>query len=183
MIGELVMFHPFAVPAFLTVSGIILALWGSRIVPFALVLFALILGVVQGGSLLVNVTDNPDVLRFGPYVLAVLLAVAVSFIYRIAFFLAGLFIGYFLCSSFFPELSSVLVWVLALVAGALVYVSRNFVFSVLTSVTGAGLAATGIVNLIAWINVTCSVAIYWVIVAVIAISGVIYQTKRNKGRK
>ena len=102
------------VPSFCC-SGISDCFWnytcplGKSIVPFALVLFALILGVVQGGSVLVNVTDNPDVLRFGPYVLAVLLAVAVSFIYRIAFFLAGLFIGYFLCSSFFPELSSVLV--------------------------------------------------------------------------
>ena len=183
MIGELVMYHPFAVPAFLALSGIILALWGSRIVPFALVLFALILGVVQGGSVLINFTDNPDVLKFGPYVLAVLLAVAVSFVYRVAFFLAGLFIGYFLCSSFFPNLSMIFAGVVALVSGALVYVSRNFVFSVLTSVTGGGLAATGIVNLVAWVGVTFGVTVYWAIVLVIAVSGVIYQTKRNKGRK
>jgi len=183
MIGQLVMYHPFAIPVLLLVSGIMLAFWGGRLVPFALVLFALILGVIQGGSVLINFTDNPDVLRFGPYVLAVLLAIAVSFLYRAAFFLAGLFIGYFLCSSFFPDLSMIFAGVVALVSGALVYVSRIFVFSVLTSVAGAGLAATGAVNLIAWINVACDVTAYWVIVAVIAVSGVIYQTKRNKGRK
>lgn len=73
--------------------------------------------------------------------------------------------------------------VVALVSGALVYVSRNFVFSVLTSIAGAGLAATGAVNLIAWINVACGVTAYWVIMAVIAVSGFIYQRKRNKRRK
>ncbi|MEA3266452.1 MAG: hypothetical protein U9P42_05845, partial [Candidatus Fermentibacteria bacterium] len=80
MIGQLVMYHPFVVPVFLLVSGITLAFWGSRLVPFALVLFALIVGVIQGGSFLINFTSNPEVLRFGPYVLAVLLAIAVSFL-------------------------------------------------------------------------------------------------------
>lgn len=183
MIGELIMYHTLAVPLFLLVAGIALTFWGNRIIPFAIILLALILGFLHGGSLLLKFTENPDILRFGPIVLAVVLAIIVSFLYRAAFFLAGLFIGYFACSALFPQLSPIIIWIVALVSGALVYVSRNFVFSVLTSVTGAGLSATGIVNLIAWVNVSAGITAYWVIVVIITVSGVIYQTKRKKGRK
>jgi len=183
MIGELIMYHTLAVPLFLLVVGVALAFWGNRIIPFTIILLALILGFLQGGSILLKFTENPDILRFGPIVLGVVLAIAVSFLYKAAFFLAGLFIGYFACSALFPQFSSIIIWIIALVSGALVYVSRNFVFSVLTSVTGAGLSATGIVNLIAWVNVPAETTAYWLIVVIIAISGVIYQTKRKKGRK
>lgn len=183
MIGELIMYHTLLVPVFLLTAGIALAFWGSRIVPFALVLSALILGYLKGGSILQNFSANVEILKYGPFVLAILLAVVVSFLYRIAFFLAGFFIGYFVSSSLFPEFSTIIVWIISFVAGALVYVSRNFVFSVLTSVMGAGLTATGAVNLIAWIGVSASIPVYWAIVATVALGGLVYQNKRNKGRK
>lgn len=183
MIGELIMYDPLAVPAFFLAAGIALAFFGSRIVPFALVLSAFIAGIMHGGPFLLQFTDNPDILKFGPAVLGILFAVLVSFLYRIAFFLAGFFIGYFTISALFPELSMFPVLLIAIVAGALVYVSRNFVFSVLTSVMGAGLAAAGAVSLVAWINVSVGVFGYWAIVVVITTSGVVYQLKRNKGRK
>lgn len=180
MIGELIMFHPLAVPAFFFLAGIALAFFGNRIVPFALVLSALIIGFLQGSTLIVQITDKIEILRYGPIVLAILLAVAVSFLYRIAFSLAGLFIGFFASSTLFPELSFVIAGLIALVSGALVYVSRNFVFSVLTSVMGAGLTATGAVNLAAWINVSAGVTIYWVIAAIITLAGLVYQNKKGK---
>ncbi|MCK5133404.1 MAG: hypothetical protein KAR40_14780 [Candidatus Sabulitectum sp.] len=183
MIGELIMYHTLAVPVFFLTAGIALAFFGSRIIPFVLVLCALILGFLHGGSVLLLFTDKVEILRYGPVVLAVLFAVAVSFLYRVAFFLAGLFIGYFASSALFPELSVIIVGIITLVSGALVYVSRNFVFSVLTSVMGAGLAATGSVNLIAWMNVSAGITAYWAIVVFVFICGIVYQTKRNKGRK
>ncbi len=183
MIGELVMYHTFAVPAFMLAAGIALAFFGNRLVPFALVICALILGFLHGGSFLLLFTVNPDVLRFGPVILSVLLAVLVSFLYRMAFFLAGLFIGFFASSALFPDLSVVFAGGLALIAGALVYVARNFVFSVLTALMGAGLTATGAVNLLAWVNVSAGVAVYWLIVMIIFIAGAIYQLNRKKGRK
>ncbi len=183
MIGELIMYHTLAVPLFLLFAGIAIAFWGNRILPFAIIFIALMIGILQGGSFLLKFTENPDILRFGPILLAVVLAIAVSFLYRAAFFLAGLFIGYFACSTLFPHLSSIIIWIVTLISGALVYVSRYFVFSVLTSVTGAGLSATGIVNLIAWVNISAGVTEYWMMVVIITIAGVVYQTKRKKGRK
>lgn len=183
MSGDLVMLHPFGVPVFMLLAGIALAFYGNRIVPFALVVCGLILGFFHGGPLLSQLTDNPEVLKYGPAVLAVLLAVVVSFLYRAAFFLAGVFIGFFTTAALLPDLSPVFAWVIALVSGALVYVSRNFVFSVLTALMGAGLTATGTVNLLAWIRIPAGVAPYWIIFVVIFFTGAVFQTKRNRGRK
>ena len=177
------MYHTLMVPLFMVATGIALAFFGSRLVPFALVLSALVIGLLHGGSLLARFTDNPDVLRFGPVVLGIVLAVIVSFLYKTAFFVAGLLIGFFASSALFPELPLLFVGVSAIIAGALVYVSRNFVFSVLTSVMGAGLTAAGAVNLLAWVNVSAGVAAYWATLAVIAIAGLVFQNKGRRGRK
>ncbi len=183
MSGDLVMYHTFAVPAFMFAAGIALSFFGSRLVPFALVICALVLGFLHGGSFLLQFTDNADVIRFGPIILAVLLAVLVSFLYRIAFFLAGFFIGFFALSALFPDLALIYTGALALAAGALVYVSRNFVFSVLTALMGAGLTATGAVNLLAWVNVSAGITTYWSIVVIMFIAGTVYQIKRRRRGK
>ena len=183
MTGELIMYSPFAVSLLFFSVGIALAFFGNRIIPFALVFCALIAGFLQGGAILQQFTDNPDVLRFGPPVIAVLLAFLVSFLYKAAFFIAGMLMGFFVSTILLPDLSIVPAAIIALVFGALVYVSRNFVFSVLTSVLGAVLTATGTVNLVAWLNISAGVAAYWAVVAVTAVAGIIYQTKRNRGRK
>jgi hypothetical protein len=177
------MYHTLVVPAVLMTAGLALCFFGRRIVPFALVLASLITALLYSGSFLSAVTDNPGILRFGPAVVAVLLAVLVSFLYRIAFFVAGFFIGFFISSALFPDTHLFLRLASALIAGSLVYVSRNFVFSVLTSVMGAGLAATGSVNLIAWAGISAGVTAYWIIFAVTAVTGVLYQTIGSKGRK
>ncbi|MCK5786029.1 MAG: hypothetical protein KAH54_05680 [Candidatus Sabulitectum sp.] len=164
-------------------SGVALAFFGRRLVPFALVLSALVIGFLHGGSLLLKLTENPGVLRFGPVVLSILLAVLVSFLYKTAFFVAGLLIGFFASSALFPELPLLYAGVIAIIAGALVYVSRNFVFSVLTSIMGAGLTAAGAVNLLAWLNVSAGVTAYWTILAVITTAGLLFQNKRPGERK
>ena len=183
MIGELVMYHTLAVPLLLLLAGLVLAFFGSRVVPFALVLCALILGFFHGASILQRITDNIEVIKYGPFVLAFLLALLVSFLYRAVFFLAGFFIAFSIVSAVFPELSVFISCVAGVIFGALVYASRNFVFSVLTALLGACLVATGIVNLFAWVNISAGVTWYWVTIAVTFIVGVIFQTKRNKGRK
>lgn len=177
------MYHTLIVPAVLLAAGLVLCLFGRKIVPFALVLASVITALLYSGSLLSAITDNPDILRFGPVVVAVLLAVLVSFLYRAAFFVAGLFIGFFISSALFPDAYMLIKLASALLAGSLVYISRNFVFSVLTSVMGAGLAATGSVNLIAWAGVSAGVTVYWVVFAVTAVTGAVYQTMGSKGRK
>lgn len=177
------MYHTLAVPAFMLAVGVVLTFFGNRVVPVALVLSALVTGFLHSGSLLLQFTENPDILRFGPGVLAVLLAVLVSILYRAAFFLAGLFIGFFASSALFPELPVIFAGVIAIVSGALVYVSRNFVFSVLTSVMGAGLTAAGVVNLLAWINISAGIYVYWIILVVFFVIGVVYQNINRKGRR
>ncbi len=181
--GDLVMYNISVVPAVLLASGLALCFFGRKIVPFALVVASLITAFLYSGPLLSSVTDNTLVLRFGPLVLSVVFAVLVSFLYRIAFFVAGLFIGFFISSAVFPDLHMLYKLAAALVAGSLVYVSRNFVFSVLTSVMGAGLTATGSVNLVAWAGISAGVTVYWIVYAVTAVAGVLYQTIGNKGRK
>ena len=183
MTGELVMYSPFAVSLLLFLVGIALAFFGNRIIPFALVFCALIAGFFHSGSILQQFTENPDILRFGPPVIAVLLAILVSFLYKAVFFVAGMLMGFFVSTILMPDLSIVPAALIALVTGALVYLSRNFVFSVLTSVLGAVLTATGTVNLVAWLNISAGIAAYWAVVAVTALAGLFYQTKRNRGRK
>jgi len=177
------MYHALIIPAVLLAAGLTLCFFGRKVVPFALVLASVITALLYSGSLLSAATDNPVVLRFGPVVIAALLAVLVSFLYRITFFVAGLFIGFFICSALFPDAHLLPKLASALVAGSLVYVARNFVFSVLTSVMGAGLTATGSVNLIAWAGISAGVTAYWIIFAVTAVTGVLYQTIGSKGRK
>ena len=183
MTGELIMYSPFTVSIVLFLVGLVLAFFGNRVIPFALIFCALIAGFLHGGSILQQFTDNPDILRFGPPVIAVLLAVLVSFLYKAAFFAAGILMGFFVSTILIPDLSIVPAALIALVFGALVYLSRNFVFSVLTSVLGAVLTATGIVNLVAWLNISAGIAAYWVVVVVTAVAGLFHQTKRNRGRK
>ncbi len=183
MIGELVMYDSLAVPLFLLASGAALAFFGSRLVPFAIAICAVILGLVHGGGLLLYFSENADVLRYGPIVVAILFAIIVSFLYRAAFFLAGLFIGYFAVTTLFPQITPLIAIIVAIICGALVYASRNFVFSVLTALMGAGLFATGTVNALAWVNISAGVTSYWLTVVITFIAGIVYQVKRNKGRK
>jgi hypothetical protein len=177
------MYNPLAVPVVMLIAGLVLAFRGRKLVILALIIGALATGLLHGSSLLSSVTDNSSVLLYGPVALAILFAVLVSFLYRAAFFVAGVFIGYFILSLLFPNPSPAVSLPVAVLAGALVYISRNFVFSVLTSIMGAGLAATGSVNLIAWAGVSAGVTAYMVILAVTAISGILYQTTGKRGRK
>jgi len=181
--GDLVMYHTSVVPAVLLIAGLALCFFGRKIVPFALVVASLITAFLYSGPLLSSVTANPVILRFGPLAVAVVFAVLVSFLYRVAFFVAGLFIGFFISSALFPDVHLFFKLASAVLAGSLVYVSRNFVFSVLTSVMGAGLTATGSVNLVAWAGISAGVTAYWIIYTVTAVAGVLYQTIGNKGRK
>lgn len=182
MLGELVLCHPFYAPLFMLAAGLVLAFHGRKTVPLALGLCALALGYLYGGLFLASVSSDPAVLRWAPVIIALLFTVLVLFLYRIAFFFAGLLIGFFLASFLLPEASAIIIGLAALGTGAIVYVSRNFVFSVLTAVLGAALAATGAVNLSAWAGVYAGPAAYWSLLAAIAMFGSIYQLKRGGKR-
>jgi len=183
MYGELVMYNPLAVPAFMLVIGLLFAFYGSRLVPLALSVCALFIGFLYGGSLLSHISSNAVILRIGPVIFAILFAVLVYFLYRAVFFAAGALFGFFAAQLLLPGISILFAVGIGILSGALVYLSRNFVFSVLTSLVGGSLTATGAVNLFAWINITAGVVYYWVILATVAICGICYQTRRKSGRK
>ncbi len=183
MIGYLISYNIIAVSIIFLISGLILAFRGSRFVPFALIIAGLTAGLLYSGGLLVKITANPDIIKFGPMVIAVLLAVLVSFLYRLAFFVAGFIIGFFITTALFPDLSIIYISGVAIFAGVLVYISRNFVFSVLTSIMGGSLVATAVISLLAWIRISAGIPMYWGIYVIITISGLLYQIKSNKGRK
>lgn len=181
MLGQLVMYDPLWAPAFMFICGILLAFFGRKLVPLALVLASLSAGLLYGGGFIAQFTDSPLAVKWGPVVVAILLSVLVIIVYRFAFFVAGLVIGFFIAGVLLPESSIVITGGIALGTGALVYFFRNFVFSILTAVLGASLAATGTVNLLAWTSLSANAWIYWSIAAVIAVCGIFYQLR--KGRK
>jgi hypothetical protein len=177
MYGELVMYHILIVPACMLVIGVLLSFYGSRLVPLALVICALFLGFLYGGSLLASFSSNSLLLRVGPVALAILFSVLVLLLYKAAFFAGAVLIGFLAAQVLLPNIS-----LLFAIAGALVYLRRNFVFSVLTSLMGASLAAAGIVNLLAWFKVTTGVTHYWLIFAIVATAGFLFQLRKAKGR-
>jgi len=183
MLGQLVIYDPFAASLVMLLLGAALAFFGNRLVPLALGLCSLVIGFLHGGQLIASFTDNPHLIQWGPVAVAVLLTVAVLFLYHVAFFVAGLFIGYFALQVLLPDQSIILYGAGALLAGAIVYVSRNFVFSVLTGLMGAALFATGAVNLLAWAGVFAGRTVFWVIASAVALWGIVVQTKRGRKKK
>lgn len=183
MLGQLVIYDPFAAPLLMLLSGALLAFFGGRLIPLALGLSTLALGFIHGGPIIASFTDNPQIIQWGPVVLAVILTVIVLFLYRIAFFVAGLFIGFFAAQAFAPDQSYLVYGISALLAGVIVYISRNFVFAVLTALMGAGLLATGAVNLLAWAGVSAGTIVYFVVAAAAAITGTFYQMKHGRNKK
>jgi hypothetical protein len=183
MLGELVIYDPFTAPFLMLLFGVVLAFFGSRLVPLALALSALVIGFFHGGSIIASFTDNALIIQWGPVAVAVLLTVIVLFVYRAAFFVAGLFIGFFAMQAFFPDRSFFIYGAAALLAGVIAYISRNFVFSVLTALMGAGLLATGAVSLLAWAGVSAGSTLYFIIAAAVAISGTFYQMRNGRKKK
>ncbi len=179
MLGELVLCHPLYAPLAMLPAGLVLAFHGRKIVPFALGLCALVLGFLYGGLLLSAISSDPVVIRWAPLLTAVLFTLLVLFLYRVAFFFAGLLIGFFLAGFLLPDASTIVAGLVALATGAIVYVSRNFVFSVLTAVLGGALAATGAVNLSAWAGVYAGPAAYWSVFGAVVLFGAVYQLKHG----
>jgi hypothetical protein len=182
MYGELVMYHILIVPACMLVIGVLLSFYGSRLVPLALVICALFLGFLYGGSLLASFSSNSLLLRVGPVALAILFSVLVLLLYKASFFAGAVLIGFLAAQVLLPNISLLFAAGIGAIAGALVYLRRNFVFSVLTSLMGASLAAAGIVNLLAWFKVTTGVTHYWLIFAIVATAGFLFQLRKAKGR-
>jgi hypothetical protein len=183
MLGALVLFHPLAVPGFMLFSGLLLCFWGRRLIPFAVGMCAFAVGFIHGGALISAVTESPSLQRWGPFAIALLAVVLAQFLYRLAVFAAGFLLGFFISASLFPENHVLLYLGAALLGGALVYLSRNFVFSVLTSVAGGVLAATGAVNLAAWLGVSAGTAVYWAVAAVLFAAGLAAQLKSERKRR
>lgn len=181
MLGDLVTYHPLIAPSLMLVCGLLLAFAGRRLVPLALVVSALAAGFLYGGGIISRFTDDPELLRYGPWVLALVFSAAVLVLYRLAFFAAGFFLGLFAAGIFLPESSTIAAVGIAVGSGALVYFFRNFVFSVLTALLGASLTATGSVNLLGWTGISAGVAVYWTIAVGIGLFGALHQLK--KGRK
>ncbi len=179
MLGELVLCHPLYAPIFMLITGLILAFHGRKTIPLAIGLCAMALGYLYGGLFLASVSSDPVLLRWAPFAIAVLFTVLVLFLYRLAFFFAGVLIGLFLAGFLLPEASWMIIGLAALGTGAIVYVSRNFVFSVLTAVLGGALTATGAVNLSAWAGVYAGPIAYWFLFAAISLFGVFYQLKHG----
>ena len=180
MLGQLVMFDLKVAPVLMVVCGLLLAFYGRKLVPLALALASIATGLLYGGSFIASFTDNPHAVQWGPFAVAVLLTVVVLIAYRLAFFAAGLVLGFFIAGVILPESTLLVVSVVSLGTGALVYFFRNFVFSVLTALLGASLTATGSVSLLAWVRVAAGTAVYWIIGAVIALCGLVFQLRRRK---
>jgi len=177
------MYDPLFAPVILFIAGIFLAFRGRRLIPLALVMCSLATGFLYGGGIISSFTDNPDIIRWGPVLAGVILAVLVNLLYKIAFFAAGALLGFFISGIFLPEAPLSVTAGISLVTGALVYFFRNFVFSVLTALLGASLTATGSVNLMAWAGVFAGVYVYWLIAIVICFAGLIYQLKKKRKSK
>jgi len=182
MLGELVLFHPLLVPIFFTVAGFALAFRGRKLVPLALGLAALVIGYLYGSSALAALGVSPDVLKWGPPVIAVFFLVVAMFLYRVAFFLAGALLGFFAAKIFFPFSPVLILIAVTVFTGALVYFFRNFVFSVLTALLGASLAASGTVNLLAWAGIAAGTAAYWGIALFAASFGLANQLRTERKR-
>ncbi len=181
MLGELVMYDPLFAPVILFIAGIFLAFRGRRLIPLALVMCSLATGFLYGGGIISSFTDNPDIIRWGPVLAGVILAVLVNLLYKIAFFAAGALLGFFISGIFLPEAPLSVTAGISLVTGALVYFFRNFVFSVLTAVLGAVLFTTGAVNLVAWTGFSAGRTCYIASVVIISILGAAHQLR--SGRK
>lgn len=181
MLGGIVMYHTLFAPAVMLLCGLLLAFRGRWLVPFALVVVSLIMGFVYGGAAAASLTENPILIRWAPLLIAVLFSVLAVVLFRTAFFVSGIVLGFFLAGVFLPDLPVFFASIAALGTGALVYFFRNFVFSVLTALIGAALTAAGAVNLLAWVEVSAGTDVYWIITVLTACFGIFCQVK--KGRK
>lgn len=180
MLGEIVVYHPLAVPLIMLVCGLLLAFHGRKLIPLALVLAAMVLGFMHGGVVISRFTDDPQIIQWGPVAIGILLALLAVFLYRLAFFVAGILLGLFLAGILLPGGGLLWTLLIALVTGALVYLARNFVFSVLTAILGGALTASGAVNLLAWTGLSASVVVYWLILGLTTLFGLISQLKRGR---
>lgn len=180
MIGELIMIQPLTVSVLFVVFGLILAARGNKLIPFALVLCGLFLGFQYGPLIISLITSNPTVLKFTPFVMGALFAWLLLFLYKLSFFIAGVFLGYLICTSLLPQLSVIFSLLFSLVCGVLLFTSRNIIFAALTSAAGAMLFATGFVNLLAFVNISASILVYWIVFTLTFFAGIISQVKGRK---
>ena len=177
MIGQLILIHPLAVSIIFIITGLILAARGNKLIPLALILCGLFLGFQYGPFLLTFITGNPTVLTFAPYVMGALFAWLLLFLYKLSFFIAGLFLGYFISTSLFPEMSVIFTLICSLVSAVLLFTSRNVIFAVLTSAAGAMLFATGVVNLLASMGFAAGILAYWIVFTLTFLAGIFSQVK------
>ena len=180
MIGQLIMIHPLFVSILFVITGFLLAAKGNKLVPMALVLCGLFLGFQFGPLLVSYFTGNSSVLQYAPYIIGALFAWLLLFLYKLSFFVAGVFLGYFVCTSLFSQLSVIFSLICSLISGVLLFTSRNLIFAILTAAAGGMLFATGTVNLLAFVNVSASILVYWIIFGFAFFAGIFSQVKGRK---
>jgi hypothetical protein len=179
---QLILLNPILGSVVVLLVGTLICFYGKRLFILVLAVAGFLLGYVYGGPLAAEITDSPDLIRWAPLVLGVILAALSGAFLRLSLFLAGLVIGWFLSVSFAPE-AHFLVWlVCALLAGSMLALFKNVVLSLLTAIVGGRMIALGAVSLLACLSVRTCGTVYGLIFAASALIGAAFQLRR-KGKK
>ncbi len=182
MIGEIVMINPLLVPALLTAAGLVCAFFGRRLTIPVLMLAGLCLGLVYGSRIAGLLSDNPGFIRLGPWIFGCVLAILSGLLLKIALFLAGAVLTFTAVNIAFSPVSPVVSVVAAVLGGGLVCAYRNTFFAVFTAAFGGLLTSSGAVNLAAVFGVSIGIAGYYLILAVVFISGLAVQLRDLRRR-
>jgi len=176
------MLDPLPAAVLMLLIGTCLCFFGRKLIVFALALACFLLSWMYGGQILTSLTNSSFLLTWGPWLIGILGAVLGMLLYKLSVFAAGTLIVWFLLESHVPGVHIVIRLVASLTAGVLLLAFRKPILSSLTALLGSSLAALGIVSLLAHASVSVGTTIYWVILAVLAVSGFVVQMKFGKGK-
>jgi hypothetical protein len=167
-------------PLFLLLAGVALLLWGRRLFWAMVALAGFMVGWMYGGQLAAELTESPQVIRWAPLVLGVVLAVVSGLLLKVSIFLGGLVIGWFLCAELAPGSALLARAAAALISGGLLLGFRRVIIAVLTSMAGARMAVLGAISLLAWVSVGVGSTVVFLATAALAVAGVVHQLRRRR---
>lgn len=167
-------------PLFLLLAGLALLLWGRRLFWAMVALAGFMVGWMYGGPLAAELTDSPDVVRWAPLALGLVMAVVSGLLLKVSIFLGGVILGWFLCAELAPESALLARAAVALLSGGLLLVSRRIVIVLLSCIAGSRMAVLGGISLLAWAGVGVGSTVAALATVAAAVAGIVYQLRSPK---
>ena len=167
-------------PVALLLLGAALLLWGRKLFMVVVACAGFMIGYMYGGPLAAAITDSPDVIRWAPLALGILVAIISGLLLKLSFFLAGLVLGWFICVELAPESELFIRVVIALLSGGLLLACRRVLIVVLTSLVGARMFTLGAISILASLSFYVSPLVATLLNGFLAIGGIVLQLRRKE---